>query len=128
MVQQDRHRGRVQRGGHHQHHQVRAQGAAHLPTQGQPQIGVQGPFVKFVKNHRADAGQFRVGLHHPGQNAFGHDLDPGLSRYFRLAAHPVADCLTRRFTQCLGHTLCCGPNGQTPGFEHDDPALDQPGL
>ena len=41
--------------------QVLAQGAAHLPGEGEAEIGVEGAFVELVEDHRADAGQFRVG-------------------------------------------------------------------
>ena len=56
--------------------QILAQRAAHLPDQCKTQIRVQGPFVKFVKDHRADAFKRGIALDHAGQDAFGHHLDP----------------------------------------------------
>jgi hypothetical protein len=68
----------VERGGHHQDAQVGAQGAARLPGQRKAQIGVERAFVELVEDHRADAGQVGRVLHHARQDAFGHDLDPGV--------------------------------------------------
>ena len=82
--------------------------------------------MEFVKDHRADPRQLGVGLDHPRQDAFGHDLDPGLARHFGLAAHAVADGLACRFAQSFGHPLGCGPRRQTPGFQHDDALRCQP--
>ena len=120
------HRSRLQRRRHHQKHQLRPQRPAHLQTQGQPQIGVQAAFVKFVKDHQPDARQFRVGLDHSGQDALGHHLDPGGRRHLRLAPDAVADRPAHGFPQGLGHPFSRGTGRQPPRLQHQDAARDQP--
>ena len=75
-IHQRRHGVSVQRRRHGNQHQIVAQGAGNFQTQRQAEIGVQGAFVKLVEYHRADPGQVGAILDHPGQDAFGHNLDP----------------------------------------------------
>ena len=121
-VQQRRHRRGVQRRRHHQQDQVGAQCRPRLPDQSKAQIGVQRPFVKLVKDHCGNPGQTRVGLHHPGQDALGHHLDPRCGTDRRLAPHPVADRRPYRLAQSLRHPLGGGPHRQPARLQHDDPA------
>ena len=118
----------VERCGHGQKDQVIAQGVGNLEAEGKAEIGIEGTFVEFVKQHRADAGKFGVGLDHPGEDAFGDDLDAGLGGGLALAAHAVADGLARFFAQGLGHALGGGAGGEAAGFEHENPAGNQSGL
>ncbi len=76
-IHQGRHRACIQRGGHRQQQEVVAQGTCNLKAEGEPQIAIEGAFVKFVEDHRANARQIRIRLQHPGQDAFGHNLNAG---------------------------------------------------
>ena len=84
--------------------------------------------MEFVEDYRADAGQVRVGLQHPGQDAFGDNLDPGGFRGLGFAANAIANGLPDRFAKAVRHALCRGAGGKAAGFEHDDAPLGQPGV
>ena len=116
----------IERRRHDQKHHIRAQRSADFECQGQAEVSVQGAFVKFVEDHRADAVERRVGLDHPGQDAFGDHFDlctrPG------VPPDAVTDALAHLFAQCLGHARRSCPCRQTAGFEHDDLPRDNPGL
>jgi len=112
---------------HHDQQQVGAQRAARLPGQRQAEIGVERAFVELVEDHAADAGQAGVRLQHPGQDAFGHHLDPGRGRDPGLAADPVADAAPDRLAQRLGHALGRGAGGEAARFQHDDAAGGETG-
>ena len=127
-AQHGRHRACVQRRRHHHDQQIRAQGPADFPGQRQTQIGVQRAFVEFVKDHRADARQFGVRLNHPGQNTFGHHLDPRGARNPGFASDAVADGLTDRFAQRLGHAFGGGAGRQPARFQHQDAPRRQAGI
>ena len=126
VVKQCRDRVGVERGGHHEDDEIGAQGGAHFPCQGQAKVGVQAAFVEFVKDQRADAGQVGVRLQHPGQDAFGHDLD--IPARHRIAAHPVADRLAGAFADLFGKTFGGRAGGKAAWFQHHDLAARQPGI
>ena len=111
---------------HHEDREVGAERLAHLPAKREAEIGVEGAFVELVEDHRADAGEFGVGLQHPREDAFGHHLDPGGVRHLRLAADSVADGPAHGLAQGLGHAFGGGAGGKPAGFEHDDAARDDP--
>ena len=46
--------------------------------QGQSEVGVQRPFVKFIEDHEPDIFQRRIAAQHARQHAFGHHLDTRL--------------------------------------------------
>jgi hypothetical protein len=114
---------RVERGGHHEDAQVGTERAARLPCQGEAEIGVEGAFVELVEDDRADARQVGGVLHHPGQDAFGHDLDPGGVRHLRLAPDAVAHGPPARLAQHLGHAFGGGAGGKAARLQHHDAAL-----
>ena len=78
--------------------------------------------MEFVKDHAADAFQRGVGLDHPGQDGFGHDLDPA-SRH-RFTADAIPDPPADALAQTMGQTLGCGAGGQSARLQHHDPARD----
>ncbi len=117
-VQQRRDRPGIQRGRHHQKLQIGAQRIAAFPNQRQPQIGIQAAFMKFVEDDQPDAVQRRIGLQHPGQDAFGHHLDPRARD--RLPAHPETDIAARLLAQAFGQPFGGRPRGQTARFQHQD--------
>ena len=94
-----------------------------LHAQREAEIGVDRAFVELVEDHRADAGQLGVGLHHAGQDALGHHLDPrGLADLTAVAAHAVADGLARPLAQRFGHAFGGGAGGEAAGLQHQDAA------
>ena len=118
-------RGRIQRGRHHKDHQVGADGTAHLQRKRKPQIGVQAAFMEFVENQGRDAVERWVGLDHPGEDAFGDNLDPRRGGNSRFTAHPVADGLAHRFTQTFCHPFGGPARGKAARFQHQDTAFRQ---
>ncbi len=118
----------IQRRGHGQQDQVVTQRPGDFKAEGQSQIGIERAFVEFVEDHRADARQPRIGLDHPGQDAFGHHLDPGFRAGLAVAPDAVAHGLAYGFAQGIRHTLGCGAGGKAAGFQHEDTARGQPRL
>ena len=80
--------------------------------------------MEFVKDHAAHTGQIGGVLQHPGQDAFGHHLDPGVRPDHAFAAHTEAHGLAHGLAQGFGHPLGGGARGQAARLEHDDAALD----
>jgi hypothetical protein len=71
-------------------------------------------------------------LQHPGENAFGHDLESGRATHSGIETHAVSDGASHGLTQGLRHTLGYGPRSQPSGLQHDefstfDPRLIQQG-
>ena len=119
--QQGRDRLGLQRRRHHHQGKVRAQHRPRLPGEGKSQIGVQAALVELVEYHAADAGQRRIGLQHPRQDAFGDDLDAAARD--ALAPHPKPDALTQRLAQLVGQPPRGGAGGEAARLQHQDAAL-----
>ena len=81
--------------------------------------------MKFVKDQGCDAIKHRVGLDHPGQDAFGHHLDPGGGGYGGVPAHPVADGFAHGFAKAFRHAFCGTARSKAAGFKHQDAAMGQ---
>ncbi len=118
----------VERGGHGEEDKIGAEGAADFEREGKAEIGIEAALVEFVEDHRADAGEFGVGLDHAGEDAFGDNLDARGLRNLSLAAHPVADGMPRYFAQFLGKPFGCRPRGEAARFEHEDLAAGKARL
>ena len=67
----------IQCRGHHQKAQVFSQGLLTLSHQCQPQIGLQGTLMEFVKQNSGIVFQHGVGLDQAGEYTLGHYFDPG---------------------------------------------------
>ena len=67
----------VDRGRHDEDPQVGADGVAGVERQRQTEIGLQVPLVELVEDDEAGAGEGRVRLHPPRQDALGDHLDAG---------------------------------------------------
>ena len=82
--------------------------------------------MELVEAERRHALQRGVVLHHPGENAFGNHLHPRARTHAMLEAHSVADGGSDLFAKQAGHLLRGGPRGESPRFEHEDPAVAAP--
>ena len=63
------------RGRHGEEDQIGPQRATDFEREGKAKVGIEAALVKLVEDHGANAGEFRVGLDHAGEDAFGDDLD-----------------------------------------------------
>ena len=118
----------VQRGRHHQHAQVVAQGALHLAQQRQGEVGVQRAFVEFVQDDQPHARQFGVALQPPGQDALGDDFQPGPWPHPRLEAHARPHRLPNLLAQPLGQPRRHCPRRHPARLQHDDVLSGQPAF
>ena len=114
--------GGVEGGRHHHEAQVRTQRGAHLQREREPEVGLQPALVELVEDDAADAGQVGIGLQHPGEDAFGDDLDAAAGD--ALAADAVADAAPRALAEVLGQPLGGGAGGDPARLQHQDAALD----
>ncbi|GJE71087.1 hypothetical protein CHKEEEPN_2629 [Methylorubrum podarium] len=128
VAEEARHAGAVEGGRHRQDPQVLPQGALRVEGEGQPEIGVEGALVELVEQHRADAGQFRIVEDHPGEHAFGDDLDPGAGRDLGAEPHPQAHRVADPLAQGRGHALGRPARREPPGLQQDDLFRPEPGL
>ncbi len=64
--------------GHGENAKILAQRRLDLQRKRETEIAVNGAFVNLVEQDRGDPRQIGIGLDHPGQDAFGHYLNPGL--------------------------------------------------
>ena len=110
----------IEGGGHDHDPQVLPQIGAHIQRQSQPQIRMDVPFVKFVKNDQPRLRQLRIMLDHAGQDRFRHHLDPGLAGDFRFRSGAVTDFSAHRTPQQLRHPSRRCPGGDPPRLQHDD--------
>ena len=88
--------------------------------QRQAQVGLEIPLVELVEDDHRRAGQGRVSLQPPGEDAFGDDLDPGRVAGPAVVTGDVADRLADLLAEQIGHPASRGPRRQTARFEHDD--------
>jgi len=116
----------VERGGHHQQPQVGAQGRLHVQRQGEAEVTGQVAFVELVEQDRADAGQLRVVLDQPREDAFGDHLDAGGGTDPGFEADVVADGPADLLIPLRRHELRGGARGDPPWFEHHDAPALQP--
>ena len=119
------HRGGIECGGHGDEKQIVPQGTRDFEAKREAKIGVERAFVKFVKDHRADARQIRIVLQHAGQDPLGDDLNAGVFRHRRSAAHPKTDGLASLFAKAFGHARSGGAGGKAARLQHQDAALGQ---
>ena len=117
----------VERRRHHEDPQILAQARLRVARQRQPEIGIERALVKFVEQHRGDAGQFRIVEDQAGENALGDDLDAGRARHLRAEPHAVADGLADPLAKRLRHPLGAGARRDPPRLQHDDLLAARPG-
>ena len=110
-------------GGHDQELQVPAKLFPDIEAERKGKVCMDAPLMEFVEDDHGHAFEARVGLDAARENAFGHDLDPGLLRPLHVEAygitHGPAHLLAKRFR----HPARGRDSGDPPRFEHDDPAL-----
>ena len=116
-VEQRRHRGDVEGGGHDDDAQVGAERVDHLEGQGEPEVGVEAALVELVEDHGGDARQLGVALEAPGQHALGDHLDAGArptpSCPGACASRPVRQA-PRRGAGPAGGPRCARPGAGVP--------------
>ena len=89
---EERRQARAVEGGRHHHDaQVAAQRRLHIERERKAEIGGEVAFVELVEQQGADAVERGVLLQHPGQDAFGHDLDARARRDHRFESDAVTD-------------------------------------
>src|SRR5204863_1549081 len=91
------------------------------------EIGVERALVEFVEQDGGNALQFRIVEDQPRENAFGHDLDPGLRRYLRTEAYAQADRLAHTPAERSGHAIGGGARRDPTRLQHEDLA-PRPGF
>ena len=82
--------------------------------------------MHFVEQHANHTGQFGIADQHAGENAFGHHLNAGGCRRARIQPGAIANGLTNRLPQLLGHALGRGAGGKTTGRKQDELASAGP--
>jgi hypothetical protein len=97
-----------------------------VARQGQAQIGVERAFVKLVKQHGGDAGQFRIVENPAREDTFRDDFDPGHPRHFRTETDAVADGLADLFAKRVRHPLGAGASRDPSRLQHDDFLVSPP--
>ena len=116
----------VERRRHDDQAQIRSQRSLHIERERCAKIAGEMAFVKFVEQDRADAGQFRIGLDHARENAFGHDLHARARGNLCLEADAIADAFADVFAQLRSHELRRRARGDAARFQHDDLVAAQP--
>jgi hypothetical protein len=81
----------VERGGHDEDAQVRAQQRLRLEREGEAEVGVDAALVELVEDDDAGVVERRVVLQHPREHALRDDLDARARSDARIEAHAVAD-------------------------------------
>ena len=116
----------LQRRRHHDEPQVVAHQRARLEHEREAEVGREMPFVVLVEEHRGDAVERGIVLHHPRQDALGHHLHARARSHARLMAHPIADGLTRHLAEEPGHLGRRGARGDAARLQHEDPSPRRP--
>ena len=81
--------------------------------------------VKFVKQHCADAGEFRIAQQTPREYAFGHKSQARAGTADILKANLIAHRFAELFPKLTGHAARRHADGQTAGFEDQNFSFDQ---
>ena len=110
----------VQRGRHHQQAQIRPQGGLHIECQRCTKIAGKMPLVEFIEQDCTDAGEFRISLNQPCENAFGDYFDARRRTDLRFEADAVADGLSDRFAKLLCHELRRRARRNATRLQHQD--------
>ena len=119
---------RIERGRHDQDSQIVAQSALGFHRQRQSQIRIQPTLVEFVKDHRADACQFRVGKDAPREQAIRNHLHPRRRRHFPVHPCRQADRLAELLSKRICHLLRRHARRNAPWLQHDDLAFNDGGF
>jgi hypothetical protein len=127
-VEQRGHRRRLERRRHDDDAQVGAEHRTRLEREREPEIGGEMPLVELVEQHRGDALESGVVLHHPREDPFGDDLDARARPDARFVAHAIPDRLARLLAEQARHLRRGGARGDPSRFEHEDPPARDPGL
>ena len=110
----------VNNGGHDQYFQVRTQCGGGIQRKGEGKVTIQMALMEFIKDQQIHAVQLRIILEHAGEDAFGHDFDPGPGTHALFSAHPVSGGSARFFPKEFGDPARGGARRKAPGFQHDD--------
>ena len=116
----------IDRGGHHEQSQVRAQQRLRMECQCKPGVAVDGALVELIETDGPDAVECRVIEEHSGEHALRHDLDSRGLADARVAAHAPADAAADRVAPERCHPTGGGACGEAPRFEQQDPAAREP--
>ena len=117
----------VERRRHGQQAQIRAQRRLRVERQRQAEIAVEAALMDLVEQHRGDAGQLRIGLDAPQEDALGEDGDPRARRALAVEPGRVADRAADGLAGQRRHPLGGGAGGEAAGGEQQDFAA-APGL
>ena len=116
----------IERCRHHHDAQILAQRLLSFDAKCQPEIGIQAALVKLIEDHATHAAKRRIRLQHAGQNAFSEHLDARIAAHFGFEPGAVADGVSDRFSEQRRHAIRDRACGETPRFEHQDPAALEP--
>jgi hypothetical protein len=105
---------------------MRGQSALRFECQGQPQVGIQAAFVKFIEEQDRDVFQRGVVLQQSGEQAFGNDFNACACGHLPVEAHAVAHGLAHGLAEGGGHAYGHGARGEPPRFQHEDAAVAAP--
>ena len=128
IAEQPGHPRAIERRRHHQNAQVFAQAGLRVARQRKSQIGVERPLVKFIKQHRGDAGQFRIFENLAREYPFGDHFNSCRARHLGAEPDTIADSLADALAQSLRHPLGAGAGRDPPRLQHDDFAAAKPRL
>ena len=103
ITQQFRKAGAVDRRAHHHQPQIGAQHRLAFDGQGQPQIAIEVPFVRLVKQHRRNASQLRIVQHGRNEDRLGHHQHAGSGAALAVEPGQIANRFAGCFTDQLGH-------------------------
>jgi hypothetical protein len=79
--------------------------------------------MEFVKQKHPDPLQRGVVHEHPGEHAFGDDLNPRGGADSCLDARPKAHAPTQGLAEQIGHARGRGARSQAPGLEQKDAVI-----
>jgi len=99
-----------------------------VETECQAEVRLQAALVELVEHHAGHAFQGGVSLQHPGEDAFGDDLDPRAWTNACFKPRAVADEFAGFFAAQHGHASCDRTGGDPPRFQHEDALVLPPRL
>ena len=94
-----------------------------LPGERKPEIGVDTAFVELVQDDRCEIRKERILLKARGENPFGHDEQPRVTRKALFETNLPADVTPQRPTTLVGDPSSNGTRCHTPRLQEDDETL-----